>query len=495
MQFSKEKSKIIVWLVVALISLTSVIAASPNVDVIYITPDDSIVDPGVQVIPNAGTIKEVTITAEVTDSDNVSNIKNVKSTTPFGIITLNKIKDIDSDTANYSNSFNMNFYDAPVTYPIKVTAEDNEGNKAYDAKSFDYLESITLELDSNTINFLNVSAGANSIVAGDNDVLTLNNPTIQNYGNTIIDNEIDGTDLSSGSDNILVSNVQYSFIGENFTNELAGTLNYSSERKNISLYYNVMETNGVSYKLYVPSSTSPGNYNGSITLTAVKGTGNRAPVLHYIEDIIVKEEDLAKIAPNATDLDGDSWIYTFTSPLNSNGEWQTNVGDYGIYISTVTVSDNEFEDSQNVTITVLSAAISKNITLYEGWNLISFPLELNNRSFDYWFNEIDYDAFSYNDSKWFAPTEINNKLGYWLKSNETKNITLIGVEVENKTINLNNGWNLVGYPYLEERNISELYNNVTVFAYNGSWYSYDFDKPFNTLTKFTPGYGYWVKVA
>ena len=351
MYLEKEKNKVI-WLIVALISLTSVTAANPNIDVIIITPDDS-ADIGVQVAPNSGITKEVIITAEVTDLDGVDDIKGVKSTTPFGVITLNKISNIDSDTGSYANSFDMNFYDAPITYPIKVTAEDNNGNKAYDITSFDYLESITVELDSNTINFLNVNPAGNSIVTGDNDISTLDNPTIQNYGNTIIDAEIYGSDLSSGSNTILVNNVQYTFVDQDWDNELAGILDYSSERKNIGLYYGVMETNEANYKLYVPSGTVPGSYSGTVTITAVQGTGNRAPVLHYIEDIIAAEGDLVKITPSATDLDEDSLTYTFTSPLDSNGEWQTQSGDEGVYTATVTVSDSNLEDSQNVIITIL----------------------------------------------------------------------------------------------------------------------------------------------
>ncbi len=352
MYLEKEKNKVI-WLIVALISLTSVIAANPNIDVIIITPDDS-ADIGIQVAPNPGAIKEITITTEVTDLDGVGDIKSIKSTTPFGVITLNKISNIDSDTGSYSNSFDVNFYDAPITYQIKVTAEDNNGNKAYDTTSFDYLESINVELDSNTINFLDVNAASDSIVTGDNDMLTVNSPTIQNYGNTIIDAEIYGSDLSSGSNIILVNNVKYTFVDQNWNNELAGILDYSSERKNISLYYGVMETNEASYKLYVPSGTVPGSYSGTVTITAVQGTGNRAPVLHYIEDIIAAEGDLVKITPQATDLDGDGLTYTFTSPLDSNGEWQTQSGDEGVYTVTVTVSDSNLEDSQNVIITILS---------------------------------------------------------------------------------------------------------------------------------------------
>ncbi len=81
---------------------------------------------------------------------------------------------------------------------------------------------------------------------------------------------------------------------------------------------------------------------------------NRAPVLQFIPDITTDEGSLVKINPVATDADGDNLKFSFTSPLNRNGEWKTKVGDRGIYNPVVTVKDNfNGQDSQEVTITVI----------------------------------------------------------------------------------------------------------------------------------------------
>ncbi len=132
------------------------------------------------------------------------------------------------------------------------------------------------------------------------------------------------------------------------------------------------------------------------------------------------------------------------------------------------------------------------VSLKEGWNLISAPVKLLNNSINSVFDHI-ISIYGYKNNSWFIPEMVDNKLGYWVKADESTNLTIIGTEIENKTINLNDGWNLIGYPYLEEKNIPELYTNARVYAYNNSqWYSYNPDKPSNTLTKFTPGYGYWI---
>ncbi|MGD2072050.1 MAG: hypothetical protein PVG65_00985, partial [Candidatus Thorarchaeota archaeon] len=83
---------------------------------------------------------------------------------------------------------------------------------------------------------------------------------------------------------------------------------------------------------------------------------NRAPVLDPIADVVVNEGELVDIDPTATDPDSDPLTFTFGSPLDSNGEWQTDFTDAGIYIARVTVSDGDLTDFQDVQITVNNVA-------------------------------------------------------------------------------------------------------------------------------------------
>ncbi len=83
---------------------------------------------------------------------------------------------------------------------------------------------------------------------------------------------------------------------------------------------------------------------------------NRLPhVVNPIGPIIVTEGDLVKIVPrnSFTDLDFDKLTYSYTSPLNQNGEWQTRVGDAGEYISIIIASDGMAEATQEILIKVL----------------------------------------------------------------------------------------------------------------------------------------------
>lgn len=68
---------------------------------------------------------------------------------------------------------------------------------------------------------------------------------------------------------------------------------------------------------------------------------------------VVSEGDLVHF-PNlkATDPDGDPISYTFSFPLNEEGEWQTEKGDAGEYLVRITASDGQNEVVQTVKLIV-----------------------------------------------------------------------------------------------------------------------------------------------
>ncbi len=55
---------------------------------------------------------------------------------------------------------------------------------------------------------------------------------------------------------------------------------------------------------------------------------------------------------SATDPDGDKITYTFSTPLNEKGEWQTKDGDEGEYTATITASDGVNEVSKSVKLVI-----------------------------------------------------------------------------------------------------------------------------------------------
>ena len=152
------------------------------------------------------------------------------------------------------------------------------------------------------------------------------------------------------------------------------------------------------------------------------------------------------------------------------------------------------------------------ISLKQGLNLISIPLTLDDNSIDIVLKPIQgkYNSvFAYIDEGWkiYNPerplylntlTEITPEYGYWIEMKENAALTLTGLEINSYTFNLDKGWNLIGYPFLESGAIdSNLPNLINIFVYESGFKEYDPLKQsnLNTLKEFKQGYGYWVRVS
>ncbi|MBD3355178.1 hypothetical protein GF361_04295 [Candidatus Woesearchaeota archaeon] len=79
-------------------------------------------------------------------------------------------------------------------------------------------------------------------------------------------------------------------------------------------------------------------------------------------EISVKENEEVNLKPKAQDADEDNIIYTFSEPLDENGRWQTNYGDAGEYLITVTASDGKLETSRKVLLIVERVNVAPKIT-------------------------------------------------------------------------------------------------------------------------------------
>lgn len=66
-----------------------------------------------------------------------------------------------------------------------------------------------------------------------------------------------------------------------------------------------------------------------------------------------KEGELVKLTPKASDAEGDKITFTYTSPLDENGEWQTGPGDAGEYVVTVTASDGKSSVSKQLKVVIV----------------------------------------------------------------------------------------------------------------------------------------------
>lgn len=151
-----------------------------------------------------------------------------------------------------------------------------------------------------------------------------------------------------------------------------------------------------------------------------------------------------------------------------------------------------------------------NISLTKGWNLISFPLNLTNKTLPKPLESIkgNYSKLFTYDGKWIElkdDDKINETFGYWINMTNDDTLAIEGKEVYPLDYDLKRGWNLVSYDSLNTTLLNESLSEVMqqknttllVLTYKDrEWLSYSSNKPIhlNTLKNSTPGYGYWVKV-
>jgi len=79
---------------------------------------------------------------------------------------------------------------------------------------------------------------------------------------------------------------------------------------------------------------------------------NQAPVLGQLDSVSVVEGETVSLDATATDADGDEVTITYSSPLDNQGTWNTEVGDAGTYLVTITATDGKAQDKKTITIVV-----------------------------------------------------------------------------------------------------------------------------------------------
>ena len=242
----------------------------PTVDSITITPDDS-GEAGVQINPTPGGNTTVNISAVVSDPEGWDDVDTVNATiTGPGTVsdspvTLSFVSNSSLMTATYNGTFNMSFYYANGTYTVDVTATDNGSLTGSNSTTFNYTTAIALELDTGTVNFSSsgpIDPGEMNEVLGDEDMSTLNNATVRNIGNVVIDMNVSGTDMTSAGNVVTKDNIEARINETNYQNMSM------SRCFDVDMSIGFSSLENADFTLFVPYGTQQGDYSGTITLTA-----------------------------------------------------------------------------------------------------------------------------------------------------------------------------------------------------------------------------------
>jgi len=180
-------------------------------------------------------------------------------------------------------------------------------------------------------------------------------------------------------------------------------------------------------------------WSNSIQLT-VEGVDN-VPVMDFIPDIVVNENDLIQVIPHATDSDNDNIIYSFTAPLDSNGKWQTDYNSAGNYTVKITATDDsalKLSVSQDVKMTVKDVnrppVLDKisDITANEGDAVVASPhaTDPDGNTITYYYSSV-FDS----TGKWI--TGFNDSGVYTVRVTATDNIDSVYQDVKVTINNVN----------------------------------------------------------
>ena len=160
-------------------------------------------------------------------------------------------------------------------------------------------------------------------------------------------------------------------------------------------------------------------------------------------------------------------------------------------------------------------------TVFPGWNLVSFDIELVETDPEIVFedllienNLITITGYDENGSNFYDPfgfdflntlTSIEPGRGYWARVNEDDQLSHLGIPIDDYyPVNLWSGWGIIGY-WLEENSIPQeafhelIENNNLVYVTGFDDEGFSFYDPngleiLNTLTEMKNGYGYMLKV-
>jgi len=105
-------------------------------------------------------------------------------------------------------------------------------------------------------------------------------------------------------------------------------------------------------KYYANITASDGKDTTTKTILIVVKNKNRAPLLAESK-IVVKETQLIDLKTLVEDPDGDPLLFTFKSPFDRQGRWQTNFGDQGTYVAMFTANDGTEKQEFRAEVLVL----------------------------------------------------------------------------------------------------------------------------------------------
>ena len=184
-------------------------------------------------------------------------------------------------------------------------------------------------------------------------------------------------------------------------------------------------------------------------------------------------------------LGGETAEFIVTADASSLG-----LGVYDTWIILDTNVEQDIEIPVVLSVTEGSSEMTLEMIHMDGWNMIGLPLDVENAHYQSIFpNAITGTLYSF-ENGYLQEENLEPGNGYWLRFNEGGVTSISGLEIENLTLEITEGWNLISgisnpVALSEIEDPDELIIPGTVYGFSSSGYV--------NADILEPGNGYWLR--
>jgi hypothetical protein len=143
----------------------------------------------------------------------------------------------------------------------------------------------------------------------------------------------------------------------------------------------------------------------------------------------------------------------------------------------------------NFTFATNTTSVVMELEYFASWNLIGLPLDVEDASYITLFPESTEGTLYSYDGAYISDITLIQGEGYWLRFNDTGSTTITGIPINELTISLNEGWNLLSGLH-EEISVYSIVDPDNIIVPNTI---YGYANGYSESEILAPGAGYWIK--
>ncbi|MBI5215693.1 MAG: VCBS repeat-containing protein [Ignavibacteriae bacterium] len=221
----------------------------------------------------------------------------------------------------------------------------------------------------------------------------------------------------------------------------------------------------------------------------LNGNGSKQPFEPYLSDWRFFLGKIGEPAPYRMRLTGGNGVFTFDSLLY--GKYLLTEEQRAGWVQTTEPFDTlEILSGTTVTNIIFGNVFQSDCDVKEKWNMLSLPVRVVDSRKVFLFPSATSSAFAFEGS-YQTKDSLENGVGYWLKFPADDSLSISGVAVETDSVEVGEGWNLIGMisseltpGCVETRGTTEIVSQF--FEFGGGYTASELLRPCKA---------YWVKVS